>query len=763
VTERTPSLFRQRLPFLLLLLAAISGILAGRLLPLPSPVWLGLVAAAGVAFFRWRKGFFLLCLAVFATLQVWQGRESAGARVAGWIGDRALPATVTGIVASEPRVFDSGSCSFDLRVTRLSAGGLTFSPPIILLAGWSGPPPAYGEEVRLSGALENIPPPRNPGQFDFASWSALRQVFSRLKAGHERDTAILAAHRGNLLQEAALAARRWMRNTLVRDLNDPGVSDLIVAMVLGDTSSLPERIQEQFRGTGTYHLFSVSGLHVGMLAVLLWALLRVARLSRRQAAFLIIPALFFYAFMTGWKPASVRAALMASVVLCGFITKRQPMVFNSLCAAAFLILLGDTNQVFNAGFQLSFSVVAAIFLLSRPLSRLLEKPFRPDPFVPEKLLSPARRAVFSGGRQFAGLAGVSAAAWAGSLPLTLGYFHLISFSALPANLLAVPISFGIMAVAMLSLLSGTVAVGISVIFNQANWVLTRLLLWVVSVFASLPGSFVYVGLPQNPAPEAELVVFDFGPGGANWIAVDGRGWLLDSGPLTQFGATTLPFLRSQGRREIDGLLLTHGDARHISAAPELFAACPPRIIIDSMQDDLSSHRQRFQDLLARKNFPKSLHRAGDVVELSPRARLHILHPPSSGTRTVADDKVLVARLDLEGMRILFLSDASFAVEQWLLENSPDELRCDILVKGRPRSGPSGDAGFLAAAAPRVVIASAADFPESEKFPPELEARLAGRGIRLFRQDRTGAVTIRIFSTHWEVCSFLSGRQYFHIR
>lgn len=763
MTGRTPSLFRQRLPFLLLLLAAISGILAGRFFPLPSGVWLGAAAGAGVIFFRWRRGFFLLCLATFATLQIWQSRESAGARVGHWIGGRTLAATVTGTIASEPRVFESGSCSFDLRVTRLSADGLTFSPPIVLLAGWPGPPPAYGDEVRLSGALENIPPPRNPGQFDFATWSALRQVFSRIKAGHERDTALLAGRHGNPVQNAALATRHWMRDTLVRDLNDPGVSDLIVAMVLGDTSSLPERIQEQFRGTGTYHLFSVSGLHVGMLAVLLWALLRVARLSRRQAAFLIIPALFFYAFMTGWKPASVRAAIMASVVLCGFITKRQPVLFNSLCAAAFLILLGDTNQLFNAGFQLSFSVVAAIFLLSGPLSRALEKPFHPDAFFPEKLLSPARRAVFAGGRQFAGLAGVSAAAWAGSLPLTLGYFHLISFSALPANLLAVPISFGIMAVAMLSLLSGTVAVGISVIFNQANWLLTRLLLGVVSACASLPGSFVYVGPPRSPSPEAEVVVFDFGPGGANWLAVDGRGWLLDSGPLSQFGTTTLPFLRSQGRREIDGLLLTHGDARHISAAAELFASCPPQRVVDSVQDDLSSHRRRFQSFLAGKNFPKSLHRAGDVIALSPHAKLHVLHPPSAVSRPVADDKVLVVRLDLGKTRILFLSDASFAVEQWLLENSPAELRCDILVKGRPRSGPSGDAAFLNAAAPKVVIASAADFPESEIFPPELEARLAGQGIRLFRQDRSGAVTIRIFPAHWEVCSFLGGRQYSHIR
>ncbi len=763
MTAHSPSPFRQRLPFLPLLCAAISGILLGRFLPVSSLVW-ALFSLLFTAVFFWRRaGFLLLPVCVFAAMQIWQSRESAGARFADWIGGRSLPATVRGIVASEPRLFESGSCSFDLRVSQVAAGGKDFAPPVTLVADWPGPPPACGGEVGMTGTLENLPPPRNPGQFHFAAWSALRRVFTRLRSEDPHDITILAKDRGNPLQTTALAARGWMRETLVRGINDPTVSDLVVAMVLGDTSSLPGRVQEQFRSTGTYHLFSVSGLHVGMLAVLLWYLLRVLRLTRRQAAFLIIPALFFYAFITGWKPASVRAALMTSVVLCGLIANRQPVLFNNFCAAAFLILLGDTNQLFNAGFQLSFSVVAAILLFARPCAGLIETPFLPDPFFPERLLTRGQRLFFGGGQHFAGLAGVSAAAWAGSLPLTLGYFHLISFSALPANLLAVPISFGIMAVAMLSLLSGAASVWVSEVFNQANWVLTHLLLWTVGLFASLPGSFVYVGLPRHPAPLAEAVIFDFGAGGANWVSVDGRGWLLDSGPVSQYDSTLFPFLRSQGRRSLNGLLLTHGDAGHISAAPELLASCPPRMVVDSMQNDLSPHRRRFHALLAEWNFPKSLYRTDDVLEVAPDARLHILHPPALNSRSVADDKVIVARLDVDGARILFMSDASFATEQWLLANARDKIRCDILVKGRPRSGPSGDAEFLAAANPAVVIASAADSPESEILPPEFAALLKERGIRLFRQDHTGAVTIRIFSTHWEVSAFLGGRQYSHIR
>lgn len=763
MTERTPPLLRQRLPFFLLLCAAVAGILAGRWLPFPSTVWLGVAGAAGILFFLRRAGFLVLVVAAFAALHLWQGRESASARLAQWIRGHSGPATVEGMVAGEARVFDAGSCSFYLRLTRLEAGGITVAPPVTILAEWPGPPPTYGDRVRLTGMLENLPPPRNPGQFNFAAWSALRGVHSRIRTRDVRDGALLGGNAGNPLQKAADAARLWMKDTLIRGVNDPPVADLLIAMVLGETSSLPEPIQEQFRGTGTYHLFSVSGLHVGMLAVLLWTLLRVFRVSRRQAALVIIPAVLFYAFMTGWKPASVRAALMTSVVLCGLIAKRQPVLFNTLCAAAFLILLGDTNQLFNAGFQLSFCVVAAIFLLARPLTDRIEKPFAVDPFLPEKLLTPARRALHNGWKTFAGLAGVSAAAWTGSLPLTLGYFHLISFSALPANLLAVPISFGIMAVAMLSLLGGMVWPWVSLVFNQTNWLLTHLLMGTVGICASLPGSFVYFGLPRHPAPDAEIVVFDFGAGGATWIAAGGRGWLLDCGPVATLDSTLLPFLRAQGRQTLNGLILTHGDARHLGAAAALLKSCPPGQVIDSVLADRSPHRRRIQSLLSEQGHPKSLHRAGDVLSLAPGVSLHFLYPPAGRVSAVADDKAFVTRLDVGETRILFQSDAGFPTEQWLLKHAREALRCDILVRGRPRSGPSGDAAFLEAASPRVLVATAAPFPESEVLPPEFSQLLARRGIRLFRQDHTGAVTIRIFSTRWEVAAFLTPQQYFHYR
>src|SRR5439155_1680649 len=130
----------------------------------------------------------------------------------------------------------------------------------------------------------------------------------------------------------------------------------------------PEDIEEPFQQTGTLHLFAVAGLHVGIVAALLWMLAMVARLSRKWAAALIIPLLLFYAAVTGLHVSSVRAAVMSSVLLGGLFFERKVFVLNSLAAAAFFLLCWNTNELFSTGFQLSFAVVGAIILFADPFA-----------------------------------------------------------------------------------------------------------------------------------------------------------------------------------------------------------------------------------------------------------------------------------------------------------------------------------------------------------------------------------------------------------
>jgi competence protein ComEC len=759
------TLLRQRLPFVSLLGLAICGIVASDFLLLPSMAWLGATICSAALFLMTRRkiAFAALVISAFATVHVWQSHESPAARFAAWLGSNTQVVEAHGVVRSEPRVFPGGRSSYELQLSQLRLESVELRPSFRLLVVQEGPAPAYGDELDLRGTLAKIETPRNPGQFNFAAWAARHGLFTQLRVSHSGDARVLRTAQGNPLVSFALQARARLRATLIEGVNDPTVADLLVAMVLGDVSSLPEDVQEEFRGTGTFHLFSVSGLHVGMIGVLLWYVFKVLRVPRRYAAGWIIPLLFFYVLMTGLKAASVRSALMASIVLLGMMTNRRPVLINDLCAAGFLILLVNTNELFNPGFQLSFCVVAAIMLFAGPLSSLLAAPFRPDPFLPPRLLSWPRRLVTSSGVRFASLLAVSAAAWIGSLPLTMGYFHLVSLTSLPANMFAVPLSFAIMAVALLALGTGSISVWLASVYNQTNWLLAKLLLEIVHAFASVPGSFFYVRIPEHPTPLAEIIVFDFGAGGGAWISAQGNDWLIDSGPAYGHDSVLLPFLRSRGLRSLDGFLITHGDSGHIGSALQLVRSCPPAWVVDSTLDDRSASRRRLHAELSRLQIPKSLHRSGDWISLGPQARLLILYPAGEVPRALSDDKALVVQLRAGTTRILFMSDAGLHTEEWLMRNVPHELSSDILVKGAPRDGPTGDEAFVSAVNPRAVIATSAQFPSSERIPLNFAEDLRTQGIRLFAQDRCGAVAIKVFSNHWEVSAFLNKRQYCRLR
>src|SRR6058998_607370 len=114
-----------------------------------------------------------------------------------------------------------------------------------------------------------------------------------------------------------------MQQALCRGLEDaPEVQNFLSGIVLGLRHQTPEDIEDPFQQTGTLHLFAVAGLHVGIIAQLLWILASLLRLPRTAAAALIIPCLFFYSAITGLHVPSLRAAIMAAFLVGGIFFDR---------------------------------------------------------------------------------------------------------------------------------------------------------------------------------------------------------------------------------------------------------------------------------------------------------------------------------------------------------------------------------------------------------------------------------------------------------
>ena len=147
----------------------------------------------------------------------------------------------------------------------------------------------------------------------------------------------------------------WSKRTLALGLP---VEDeplrLLWAMTLGWRTAFTGDISEPFLRAGTMHLFAIDGLRIALISGMLVALLRVLQVSRAWCGLIAIPAIWFYTAATGWESSAIRASVMMTIVLGGWALKRPANLVNSLAAAAFIILLWEPRQLFEASFQLSF-------------------------------------------------------------------------------------------------------------------------------------------------------------------------------------------------------------------------------------------------------------------------------------------------------------------------------------------------------------------------------------------------------------------------
>jgi len=561
------------------------------------------------------------------------------------------------------------------------------------------------------------------------------------------------------VRRVAARSRQWMQRNLSRGIEDsPDVVGLICGTALGLRHQTRDDIEEPFQQTGTLHLFAVAGLHVGIVAWLLWTAATVLRLSRKTATAMIIPLLFFYAAITGLHTASVRAAIMSAILLGGIFFDRKVFLLNSLAAAAFLILLWDSNELFTSGFQLSFAVVGAIVLFAEPVFKRFRRIATADPFLPRVLVSRVRRALTNASNAIVGAASVSLAAWLGSLPLIYWYFHLITPISLLANLVIVPIAYFVLALAMLSLIVAPISTGLSVVFNNANWLLSGAVLALVHLFAGLPASHIYLQRFTETRPPMAITVLDEGTGAAAHVRANGHDWLIDCGGRRSYERTLKSFLHSHGVNHLDGLLLTHGDAQHIGAAADTVVDFEPRQIYDNPLNVRSTVQRRLRELLrATGKWPRHLAR-GDRLVLGPDVDAEILYPRPDLQIASADDAPLVVRLTFGKASALFESDAGLDAESALLRHG-DDLRSDILIKGQHQTGGSGSASFINAVQPKLIIATSRESPVAERIDEQWANEIAQRGIKLFRQDVTGAVEIEFRDGDWTARSYLTGETF----
>jgi len=284
------------------------------------------------------------------------------------------------------------------------------------------PPIRSGDLVLAMTELQLIGPPSNPGEFDFSRYMATKRT--HMRAFVSPGDWIIVGHRHDFLPELAEKSRKYILTRLSRAGIEGQELELLSSLVLGKKDGLEQELKDSFSAAGAMHVLCVSGLHVGIIFVVLNFILKhlgTGRAGRIIKFVLITSMIWFYALMTGLAPSVMRASLMFSLMQAGKLMRNPPPAVNSLATAALLLILLNPMVVCELGFQFSFLAVLAILHFT-PLIQSWWQPAWP---MLGKVWS---------------LIAVSLAAQLGTAPIALHYFHQFPTWFLLTNLLVIPLA-----------------------------------------------------------------------------------------------------------------------------------------------------------------------------------------------------------------------------------------------------------------------------------------------------------------------------------
>ncbi len=279
----------------------------------------------------------------------------------------------------------------------------------------------YGDMLILKGNLHEIKNSGNPSEFDYKQYLNRKQIYLQcyLKGSEWQK---IAPDKGNPI----FAFAYDLRSSILSVYQSAGIKGdefaILAALTLGVKDYLSDEIVEAYSDSGAMHVLAVSGLHVGILMAMLNMLFSFLGKKKKLLVLQSILVIFFlwlFALITGLAPSVTRSALMFSFFILGKNSKKKPSSYNSLAAAAFIILLFNPNALYNVGFQLSFLAVLSILFFQQKIYRAID--------IKNKCLD-----------YFWQLTTVSIAAQIGTTPISIFYFHQFPIYALLTNIIVIP-------------------------------------------------------------------------------------------------------------------------------------------------------------------------------------------------------------------------------------------------------------------------------------------------------------------------------------
>ncbi len=682
---------------------------------------------------------------------------------------------ITGIVAEEP-VNKNNRLRFVLNTEMLM--GVPVTGKLRLTSAPNETEIHCGDRISVQAKIRTPRNFHNPGGFDYERYLAFQKIWA---TAYAKQIVIVEKNADTGIRWRIEKIRLKISEFMRRHGEGKDETELLRALIIGDQSSISESVYDDFRRTGTAHLIAVSGLNIGIIAMLSFRLFRwflsrfkffLFRAWTKKGAFLL--SLFptaAYVLISGMAPPALRSFWMVIVFLAATFFEKEQDSVNTLAFAALIILSIDPPSLFSVSFQLSF---AAIFWIVYPMSEMPKTPRL-------RILTSSTFAIL------------------GTLPIVSLYFNQCSIIGLLANLFFIPV-FGYVIVPLglssvfLYPLSESIASWIVILSNRIlkfnlilldiladiplasvrtvtpsyleiilyylmfaallNWKKKAAKITAALVLIAAIGDVGYWCYERYWNPNLRVTFIDVGQGNSALIEMpEGHCMLIDGGGLEGSAfdigsAVVAPFLWQKKIVTIDTMVMSHPHQDHAGGLHYIAENFDVKRLWMNGQEADSENYRKFMETIRNRNI--SVPKFADIFGLHDinGVAVKILYPQKD-FQGFGDENnnSLVLKLEFGKISFLFPGDIKKEGERELVETSGTDLKSTVLLAPHHGSRTSGSKIFLESVNPEYLVISVGwknrfHLPNSKKLK-----EYQSRQIPIFRTDMNGAI---VFSTDGKI-------------